>query len=218
MRTTEFTVGGYYHIYNRGVDKRDIFVDHYDQKRFFQSMEEFNVSSPIGSIFQNSFRRSKDEKSLSGLATKQKLVEFVCYCLNPNHYHFILKGLTEGGIVEFMHKLGTGYTRHFNEKYKRTGSLFQGPFKSIEIESNEYLLYLSVYVNLNDRIHQLDKGTGHVKSRSSWAEYMGTANESFCETSIILEQYGNVEAYRGFAEGSLAEMIERKESERTFLE
>jgi len=76
-----------------------------------------------------------------------KLVDVVCYCLNSNHYHMILKQKSNDGIKKFMHKLGTSYTMYFNKKLKRSGSLFQGKFKSIHIDSNEYLLYLSAYVN-----------------------------------------------------------------------
>ena len=74
------------------------------------------------------------------------LVEIVAYCLNPNHYHLIVKQISEKGIERFMQKIGTGYTNYFNKRYERSGALFQGKFKSIHIDSNEYLLHLSVYV------------------------------------------------------------------------
>ena len=73
----------------------------------------------------------------------EKLVNITCYCLNPNHYHFILEQLVEGGISEFMKRLGGGYSNHYNKKYKRSGALFQGKFKSVYIESNKQLTFLS---------------------------------------------------------------------------
>ncbi|MEA2112604.1 MAG: transposase [Patescibacteria group bacterium] len=152
MRKEPFIVGQYYHIYNRGVDKRVVFKDNVDLSRFFQSMEEFNGLDPIGSIFENRFKRRK-EGNLND--RDSKLVDFVCYCLNPNHYHFILTPLVDQGIEKFMQRLGTGFTMFFNEKYNRTGALFQGRFKSVLIDSDEYLMYLNVYVNLNDRVHSL---------------------------------------------------------------
>jgi REP element-mobilizing transposase RayT len=118
LRKTDFIEGEYYHIYNRGVDKRDIFLEIPDLMRFLQSMKEFNVKDPIGSLYENSFL-----KDVGGKASKSKLVKFVAYCLNPNHYHFILTPLVEKGIEKFMQRLGTGYVMYFNEKNKRSGAV-----------------------------------------------------------------------------------------------
>ena len=143
-RKVNLVQGEHYHVYNRGVDKRKIFSDKSDLIRFFQSMREFNTENPIGSLYENQFVKKKLGDSSS------KLVQFVAYCLNPNHYHFILTPLVDKGIEKFMQRLGTGYTMYFNEKDKRSGSLFQGKFKSKHIHSNEYLLRVSAYVNLNN--------------------------------------------------------------------
>ena len=121
MRKTPLVEGEYYHIYNRGVDKRTIFENKKDLFRFFQSIEEFNHLEPIGSIFLNSFNKKRK--------ISKKLVEIVCYCLNPNHFHFVLKPLVENGISEFMKRLNGGYTSYFNNRHKRNGVLFQGLFK-----------------------------------------------------------------------------------------
>ncbi|MFC1623612.1 transposase, partial [Patescibacteria group bacterium] len=137
------------------------------------------------------------------------------FCLNPNHYHFILMPLVENGVQKFMHKLGTGYTCHFNEKYKRSGSLFQGRYKAIHIESNEYLLHLGVYVNLNNRVHKIGKST--LLWKSSWNEYTGKSKTNFCKKDIILGQFRNVKDYIEFAESSLEGIIERKEDMKSLL-
>ena len=129
MRKVKFVTNQYYHLFNRGVDKRVIFLDQSDMDRFFQSMEEFNVIEPIGSIYENFFRKNQLKKQ-GFESPKEKLVNFICHCLNPNHYHFILEQLIDGGIEKFMHRLGLGYTKYFNQKYKRSGSLFQGTFKA----------------------------------------------------------------------------------------
>jgi|SRR3989344_3403528 len=220
MRKTQFVNGEFYHIYNRGVDKRNIFSSPNDLQRFFQSMNEFNVLEPIGSIYENSF----SNKQLGGLASKsEKLINFVAYCLNPNHYHFLLEQVAERGIEKFMHRVGTGYTRYFNDKNKRNGALFQGKFKSIHVDSNEYLLHLSAYVNLNDRVHQLGgKASKLVGSKTSWGEYLGKTRENFCKKEIIFDQFDDIVAYKEFAENSLKDIIERKqlktELEELFLE
>jgi REP element-mobilizing transposase RayT len=192
LRKTDFIEGEYYHIYNRGVDKRDIFLEIPDLMRFLQSMKEFNVKDPIGSLYENSFL-----KDVGGKASKSKLVKFVAYCLNPNHYHFILTPLVEKGIEKFMQRLGTGYVMYFNEKNKRSGALFQGKFKSKHIDSNEYLLQVASYVNLNN--HDRNGKIKNSINTSSWSEYTGKTDINFCEKSIILNQFKSKKEYAKFA-------------------
>lgn len=217
-RKTPFITGQHYHIYNRGIDRREIFSNQSDIGRFFQSMLEFNTLEPIGSIYQNSFKNHSLGGSTSKLNSKlkspkdKKLVEFIAYCVNPNHYHFMVQQVAERGIEKFMHRLATGYTMYFNEKEKRSGSLFQGVFKSIHIDSNEYLLHLSAYVNLNDRVHQLGgEPSKLVESVSSWGEYMGKNSAGICDKDIILGQFKNVDSYKKFALSSLESIRKRKE-------
>jgi putative transposase len=212
MRGIEFINSEYYHIYNRGVDKRTIFTDKPDTDRFYQSMDEFNTEKPIGSIYLNSFQKNAP----GSLAPKKqkKIVDFICYCLNPNHYHFILSPIVDGGIEKFMHKIGGGYTNYFNEKYKRSGSLFQGTFKAVHIDSNEYLLHLSAYINLNNKVHSL----GSLASKSSWKEYIADSKENFCNKKMILGQFKNHSEYKKFAEDSLIDIKQRKDIEKLLLE
>ncbi len=206
-RKTSFVIGEHYHVYNRGVDKRIIFADTHDVHRFFQSMIEFNTVPPIGSLYENSFLQLGGETPKSG----EKLVNIIAYCLNPNHFHLILEQLTDGGISEFMKRLG-GYTGYFNKKHERSGSLFQGVFKDVHIDSNEYLLHVSAYVNLNDRVHQLGGETPKlVESMSSWGEYMDKGIKGICEKEIILGQFKNVSEYKEFALSSLEAILKRKE-------
>jgi len=204
MRKEIFANGQFYHIFNRGVDKRAVFLEDYDFARFFQGMHEFNVIDPIGSLYENSFRK-KDKKQSGCPASKpvwtgqvelseerKSLVNIVCRCLNPNHYHFILEQVAEKGIEKFMHRQGTGYTKYFNLKYERSGSLFQGEYKAVHIDSNEYLLHLSAYINLNDKVHQL----GSRASKSSWEEYINEKKRGFCNKDVVLGQFKDCSEYR----------------------
>lgn len=115
-----------------------------------------------------------------------------------------------------MHKLGLGYTKYFNQKNKRNGVLFQGPFKAKHVSSNEYLLHLSAYVNLNNKVHQLGNGV----SKSSWEDYLVTNNlkVSFCKKDIILNQFKTVKEYCKFAEDALKVIHNRKDLESLLLE
>ncbi len=212
MRKEQFVNGQYYHVYNRGTDKRIIFPNKFAFARFLQSMEEFNTVEPIGSIYENKFRKNESRN----LVFKKRLVNFICFCLNPNHFHFILEQIIDRGIEKFMHKLGLGYTKYFNQKNKRNGVLFQGPFKAKHVSSNEYLLHLSAYVNLNNKVHQLGNGV----SKSSWEDYLVTNNlkVSFCKKDIILNQFKTVKEYCKFAEDALKVIRNRKDLESLLLE
>jgi len=209
MRKVQFANGEYYHIFNRGVEKRDIFTNQEELDRFFQSMNEFNTLTPIGSIYVASFRKNNLLRNL--VPKSGNLVDFICYCLCPNHYHFILRQVADHGIAKFMHRLGLGYTNYFNEKYKRSGSLFQGTFKANHIDSDEYLLYISAYVNLNYKVHQL---TDNLFSSSLEDYLQDVEKEKLCDTKIILNQFANISEYKSFAENAIIIAQERKELEK----
>ena len=204
MRKHKFVVEEYYHIYNRGTDKRNIIIDQYDLHRFLKSIVDFNALEPIGSIYALSF-----ETKLSTPTTKsKKLISMIASSVNPNHFHFLITPLVEKGIEKFMQRIG-GYTRYFNEKHKRNGVLFQGKFKSKHIPKNEYLLHLSAYINMNNR-NSLSTPTTKL-SKSSLEEY--TENEKgICDTKIILEQFKNRKEYLKFALESWQDTKARKKA------
>ncbi|OGI71002.1 hypothetical protein A3B84_02385 [Candidatus Nomurabacteria bacterium RIFCSPHIGHO2_02_FULL_35_13] len=202
----KIAIGEYYHVYNRGVDKRPIVKDRKDTERFMQSLEFFNSKEPIKGLRE--IISSKNDKNIQ---FNDPLVEIICYDLNSNHYHLLLKEINDGGISEFMKRLGGGYTWYFNNKNKRSGSLFQGTFKSVHVKSNEQLLHVSVYINLNWKVHKTSGLTaGNV--RSSWDEYIGKTSRNLCKKEIILEQFESVKDYKDFAESSLKEIWEAKEN------
>lgn len=213
-RKVPFATGEFFHVYNRGVDKRNIFSNAYDTERFRQALAEFNTADPIGSMYENAFRQLGGRTPK--LTSEEKLVSITAYCLNPNHYHVLLKQLLDGGISEFMKRLGGGYTGYFNNRHERSGTLFQGKFKAVHIESNEQLLHTSAYVNLNDRVHKLQLGGPTpklIKSISSWAEYLGEEKNGLCDKEIILEQFGSNKEYLEYAEASLAATLARREDD-----
>jgi REP element-mobilizing transposase RayT len=125
------------------------------------------------------------------------IVDIISYCFNPNHFHLILKQNIDQGVAKFMHRFSTGVTNHFNERYHRTGSLFQGTFKAVHVSDNDYLLHLSAYVNLNDKIHGIT-GRHALLVRSSWSEYKN-GFLSVCNKDIIMSQFQGPSDYCDFA-------------------
>ena len=203
----EFRNGEIYHVYNRGVDKSNLFTDPGESSRFLESMVAFNTVKPIGSLYELSFR----DKTLD--PGNKKLVDIIAYCLNPNHYHLILKQLSKSGISEFMKRLGAGYTCHINEKHRRVGSLFAGSYKIKHITSNDHLLHLSAYVNLNYEVH----GVKSPVIKSSWQEYISTGHrEHLCKTDIILDQFSSRKEYQQFAEGAMAHTAKQRKEDKNF--
>src|SRR3989344_2529639 len=193
MRKDPLINGLYYHIYNRGVDKRDIFMNKADLDRFALCVKEFNVIKPIGSIKE----RLIELKESSGVQHPKMLVSIVCYCFNPNHFHFIIKQEIDGGISEFFKRLLGGYTNYFNLIHKRNGALFQGRFKSNLINDNAYFLKIRPYVNLNYLIHDIPKEKMHL-ILSSDKEY--SANNFILvskeEAKGVLVFYGGKENFK----------------------
>ncbi|OGD67006.1 hypothetical protein A2442_02630 [Candidatus Campbellbacteria bacterium RIFOXYC2_FULL_35_25] len=219
MRNVKFENGEYYHIYNRGTDKRNIFGDKGDIWRFIKGILIFNRKNPVGSIREelNGRRIDRDLVPVNYgdlIELSGELVEIICLCLNPNHYHLLIRQVSDGGISKFMHKLGSGYTTYFNEKNKRSGSLFQGTFKAVHVESNEQLLYVSGYINLNDRVHEIG-GEDKALVFSSWSEYCGENKVlNMCKKDIILGQFDNINDYKKFAKEVAESARENKKMKR----
>lgn len=199
LRNGIIAVGEYYHVYNRGVDKRQITLCEADSNRFLECLVEFNTSESVGSLRDLPLPRNP--------ITGEPLVEIVAYCLNPNHFHFLLKPLRDDGIGKFMQKLSGGYSRYFNKKYKRKGALFQGAFKVKHVSDNSYLNHVSAYINLNDKVHNIS-GPSHKLVRSSWNEYL--IGGDLCKKEIILDQFNNTESYEEFAGENLELMLEKR--------
>lgn len=219
MKKEKFISGRYFHIFNRGVDKRNIFSDKYDVFRFIQSLEEFNrVDSGNDLFYTNKSKKNKKVGHRKAHQNDKKLVDIICYCLNLNHYHFILREVSEGGVSEFMKRLGGGYTQAFNLRYKRSGVLFQGRFKAVCIESNKQLLYVSVYVNLNNKVHKKFDGSKKIfldliQTKSSWNEYVNKNVNGMCKKDIILDQFDSIEDYKKFAEETIEVVKEKRYEE-----
>ena len=187
----------YYHIYNRGVDKRQVFLDKWDYVRFIESTRGFNRVKPIGSLYRLKKDKQRNPISPEGeigfLQELQEapLVDIICYCLNPNHYHLLLRQRMDDGISKFMHKVNLGYTYYFNQKYKRSGALFQGKYKYKSVKSTFDLLKVSVYVNCNAQIHGIAKSENW--PWSSYLDYAGIRKGTLCNKNEVLDEFISTE-------------------------
>mgnify|MGYP001608292543 CR=1 FL=1 len=144
-RTTIFAPNEFYHIYNRGTDKRTVFSGKTDHERFLTLLYLCNSKDDV-QLFNQPKTTFAERLSLE---RSDLLVDIGAYCLMPNHFHLLIGEKEENGISRFMQKLTTGYTMFFNKKNERTGALFQGRFKATHAKEDHYLKYLISYIHLN---------------------------------------------------------------------
>jgi len=206
LRKTSLINDECYHIYNRGVDKRTVFEDKQDFFQFIQMLDYFNQEKSLGGM-----EKYKYPKNLKQQNRILPLVEIVAYCLNGNHYHLILKQVADKGISKLMQKVGTGYAMYFNQKYKRTGALFGGKFKSKYVDADS-LNYVGVYVNLNDKVHKKKRGSTSLLTHvSSWNEYMDKSKLKLCKKDYLLRDFKHKDAFKKYSEKTLKDIIQNKE-------
>ena len=201
IRKIQFGEECYYHVFNRGVDKRSIFEDKNDIYYFFNRLTDLNIDAVNSRLTTKRFKKQGEAIIEPNHA---KLVSIIAYCLLPNHFHLVLKQESKDGISKFMQKLGTSYTMYFNTKYKRSGSLFQGKFKANLIGGDFGLPVLSVYINLNYIHHRIDPKINLVKS--SIFEYLDKElGESICnqeEVESVINEIGTIKDYEKFAKNT----------------
>lgn len=181
-RNISFSTYEYYHIYNRGTDKRTIFLDDYDKERFVKLLFVANGSQPFV------FRDFPIGLPYVEIDRGEAIVDIGAYCLMPNHFHILIREKTEGGIVKFMSRVLTSYSSYFNKKYKRTGRLFEGTFKAKHIDSDRYLKYLFAYIHLNPvKIIDAEWNKNGISNRAGAKEYLTKyAHSSYLEYMGVL--------------------------------
>ena len=149
-RKEKFIPGEYYHIYSRTILNIPEFKSNDSATKLAQTFLLANStnSSQAFDYLRNN-RNTSLERALEISKSGEKLVEILCYSIMPNHYHLLIKEAKEKGITDFIRKCNISIVKYINIKQKRLGPLFESRFKSKHIDSNDYLLHLSVYIHLN---------------------------------------------------------------------
>lgn len=143
-RKHSFAPTEFYHCFNRGVEKREIFCDEEDLHYFIKSVTAYNTEEVLGKLRLQEVHKPKNPP-----------ISILAFCLLPNHFHILLENNLEDGASKYFQRLLGGYTMYFNKKYKRTGSLFQGTFKSKHIPDDQALRQVFAYVKFNYKVHSL---------------------------------------------------------------
>jgi putative transposase len=200
VRRTVFASGEVYHVYNRSLDGLDVFTSERDCKRAVFTLFYYLFQEPKIKLsrFLDLNKENKNDM-FEEIKNKPKRVEVVSYCFMPNHFHFLLRQVEDGGLQRFISDFTNSYTRYFNLKHKRVGPLFEGPFKAVHIDTNEQLLHVSRYIHINPAVSFLvekEKLTDYLWS--SLPEYLGEMEFEFCAKDLVLSQFSSRDDYRKF--------------------
>ncbi|MBI2482503.1 MAG: transposase [Candidatus Vogelbacteria bacterium] len=141
-RKISFAPDEWYHLYNRGNDKRIIFHTDKDRDRFVKLLYLCNGQNPFHFFYLKPGEEYEFDRG-------ELLVDIAGYCLMDNHFHILAKERKENGISAFMHRVATSYTMYFNKIKERKGRLFESNFQAKHIDSEEYLAYVHTYIHLN---------------------------------------------------------------------
>lgn len=207
-RTKVYVDNSYYHIYNRGVEKRTIFQDEQDFGVFLSYLKDYLIPKDEESLRKlfNDPKTSYKEKArivrLLRLNNFYGEISLLAYCLMPNHFHFFIKQKDATSIDKFMQSFGTRYTMYFNRKYKRVGFLYQDKYKAVLIEKEMQFLYLSKYIHKQAVIHQGKKKI--FPYPSSYPDYLGQRKTTWIHPEEILSYFSKTNknlSYKNFVEG-----------------
>jgi REP element-mobilizing transposase RayT len=181
-RESIFFPKNYFHIFCRGNEKRNIFLDANDYEHFLSKMKNYKEIHKV---------------------------TVVCYCLMPNHFHLLLRQNVKEPLYLFVHRLTVSHAMYFNKRYNRVGHLFQGRFKAKLIPNDEYLLHLSRYIHLNPLEIINSRSALETYPWSSYFEYISKSKkEEICEKEIVLQQFNNFnpqEEYKKFVYDIISE-------------
>lgn len=190
-----------YHVFNRGVEKRPTFTDKRELNRALLTLDYYRFAKPPVKLSKFLvIPKDQQGKFLENIKKEfEKLVEIICFCLMPNHFHFLLKQKMDNGISTFISNLANSYTRFFNTKHERIGPLFEGIFKAVRIESEEQLIHTSRYIHLNPvSSFLIEPEDLETYQWSSYPEFLGLSDKNLVTKDLILNLFSSIEAYKKF--------------------
>lgn len=207
-----YAENSYYHIYNRGVEKRLIFLDKQDYAVFLSYLRDYLMPKDEEELMerladpQTSYKEKDKILKILRLNNFVDEITLIAYCLMPNHFHLLIKQKSAGSIDKFMNSLGTRYTMYFNRKYKRVGSLYQDVYKAVLVETDEQLLHLTRYIHRNSSDMLASQGDAlHAwfSQPSSYPEYLGQRHTDWVHPQEILAYFSQANPqlnYQAFME------------------
>ncbi|MFH1561241.1 MAG: transposase [Patescibacteria group bacterium] len=197
-RNLVFAENEYYHAYNRSTANEQIFAKKQDVKRALDIISFYRYKQALRFSFYNRLKHDDKKEYLQKLPNKKSLVTIYAYSLMPNHYHLLLKQNSANGIQKFLSDFQNGFAKYFNVKNKRSGSLFQRPFKAKHIETEEELLHISRYIHLNPTTSYMMEFEELKKNHLTSLPLYLNNEQTFVNTGFITGSFGNSAKYEKF--------------------
>src|SRR3989344_2765207 len=199
-RKVVFANGEYYHVFNRGVEKRPTFISKYEFQRAVSTLNFYRFGD-VRLRYSKYIALDTEKRTpfFANLNPAKMQVAIIAYCLMGNHFHILLQQLREHGIVSFMAKFTNSFTKYFNTKHERIGPLFQGVFKAVHVEDDEQLIHLSRYIHLNPvsgfKVKAEDLSS---YQWSSYPEYIKNAQKSVIDNKDVINFFKSPDEYQEF--------------------
>lgn len=189
-----------YHVFNRGIDRRTTFSTKREFARAIETIKFYRFVKPpvrLSKFLTLPHERQKD--ILKALSEKETLIDVICFCLMPNHFHLLLRQKKDNGISKFLSNFQNSYTRYFNTRHERDGALLLDQFKAVRIETDEQLLHVSRYIHLNPYTSFVVKSLDELRTYPwfSLSNYL-RGEASFIDTHFVLSFFKNVKDYERF--------------------
>ncbi len=211
----------YYHIYNRGVEKRKIFEDRKDYLAFLGCLKLYlTPPKPLDRRISHTLQGSSlsDTKTIYAPSRQpknhQNTIELVAYCLMPNHFHLLIRQINKDSMNHFMRSLTTRYSMNFNKKHERVGHLFQGIYKAVMVEQESQFLWVTKYIHRNPLtlpVCNNDPAKLVEYPYSSYKNYLGQIHQTWVHPENILTYFSETNprnSYQNFVEETLANQKE----------
>ncbi len=190
-----------YHVLNRGVARGPVFTDKRTYSRFLQAIDYYRFADYPLKLSHFLVESLEERQAITTRLFKdgKKLVEIFCYCLMPYHFHLLVRQLMDNGISTFVRRSTDSYSKYFNQKNERIGPVFQGPFKTIHIDSDEQLIHLSRYIHINPYIAGLIRRSDlKTYLYSTLPQYLSIKESSLVNKEPIMKHFNSIKDYKKF--------------------
>ena len=205
-RIKTYISNSYYHIYNRGVEKRIIFENDQDYRVFLQYLRTYLLPKDfpaLQAIISNPQAPPHDRfeaQRLLRMNNFSETISLISYCLMPNHFHLLIQQSTRFAMDSFMNSLCTRFTMYFNKSRDRVGPLFQGIYKAVLINTDEQLIHVTRYIHRNPisiRSTELNR-----YPYSSYRVYLESGREDWIKPGVVLSHFSKTgfNSYQSFVE------------------
>lgn len=188
----------FYHVYNRGYNKQEIFRDDQDYKTFLYLLKKY-----LEPGFQEIRFTDKGEQYFLEPNHVYNEVELLAFCLMPNHFHLLVFQETAEGMTKLLRRITTSYSTYFNTKYQLEGSPFQDIYKAVAVKTEGQLLHLSRYIHLNST--ELLNQYFETYPYSSYQFYLSIEKPKWLKPDKILKSFTGPESYKKFVSDQLVE-------------